>query len=626
MSIEKTVELKTLADVKRVLLQVYSEASVKTLGAALEKAGRLTGKRLTQLPANENAWFDEAQSIVWAGEFRGATPGDQKAAFDTWVKKVCSTIRKAQQHVAAPVAVPDESAAWDQMVDYAAEVENTFDEDGNLLLPNMFSLSMKNLRSQCRHLHPIEMTTETALATLVGCRSDKAGPFRNAIAAFNRLIREQNRHPAIAHLLPNVPIGGLPHLRDAALNWDKFSPAFIASRDRAIRRAISPNREERRDRFEGKLGGGRLTEAGKRKGRKRSAGNPKSATKNHLNSLSWLVRHAYPDRAEAYALVDVSELFEVQVILRAVESYVARAEESAILLNPTDTSSAAITLSRLQVLAERNGWSDEVLFELEDARFDRVDSYQTREMSKEREQFVKLVQRDPAVPRAIVAGPRRLAEEAQLVFDEWGTFKTRERETALHLSMGASMIALLLARSVRSKNLHELVIDGDDAELLKPLRESKPWLEIDRNRVKNRSPISGEIPDRQWRVIVQWLEVGLPKWCEKHGIDFDENVLFLPGPKGILSRQGYNRIWNKCVERLGVPGLQPHLMRHVMATIWLAANPGDYETVAAFLCDKVSTVEKFYARGEGAAAAAMFAEALEALDPTLEAFLKRRVP
>ena len=75
--------------------------------------------------------------------------------------------------------------------------------------------------------------------------------------------------------------------------------------------------------------------------------------------------------------------------------------------------------------------------------------------------------------------------------------------------------------------------------------------------------------------------------------------------------------------RIGVPGLKPHLMCHVAATIWLAASPGDYATFAAFLCDSVNTVEKFYARGEGADAAKLFAEALEALDPTLKSFMKR---
>jgi integrase len=189
--------------------------------------------------------------------------------------------------------------------------------------------------------------------------------------------------------------------------------------------------------------------------------------------------------------------------------------------------------------------------------------------------------------------------------------------------MGAALMALQLARSLRSRNLNCLVIDGPGAELIRPIRESRPWLDIARGRVKNRQPLEGEIPQRQWEVISLWLDEGLPRWCAAKGIDADTNVYLVPGPNGLLSRQSFNRIWNRCMARLGVPGLQPHMMRHVLATLWLAAHPGDYATVAAFLGDKVSTVEKFYARGEGAAAAKLFAEVLESLDPTLDSFLKR---
>src|SRR6056297_1172041 len=380
MSSEHPIGLKTLKDVRLVLPAIYSKASAKTLAAALGKVEKLTGKKLSQLPADENAWYQASRSIIWAGAFRGLTPGDQEEAFETWVKKIAAIIRRAHAHVAVPVIVADESRAWDQIVQYATDVENTVDDQGALILPNMFSMSMTNLRNRCRSVHPSELTTETAHQALASCRADKAASFRNAINAFNKLVCMQNRHPAIAHLLPNVPIGPLPFLRDSPLDWSRFSERFLASRDRAISRAVQPDRHQRRDRFNGQLGASKLA---------------------------------------------------------------------------------------------------------------------------------------------------------------------------------------------------------------------------------------------------NWLESGLPRWCEKHGIDVESNELLLPGPAGVLSRQSFNRVWNRSVARLGVPGLKPHMMRHVLATIWLAANPGDYATVAAFLCDKVSTVEKFYARGEGAAAAKLFADALEALDPTLGSFLKR---
>ncbi|MBL3705852.1 hypothetical protein GI582_24425 [Sulfitobacter sp. BDSS02] len=624
MSSQNTIILKTLKDVQHVLPAIYSEASAKTLDAALRKAERLTGRRLSQLPADENAWFEMARGIIWAGEFRGVTPGDQQDNYETWVKKIAAMIRRAQQHVALPVAVASEKAAWDQIVNYTASVENTFDECGARILPNLFARSMETLRVRCATFHPAGLTTETAKTALVACRADKVTSFRNSISAFNSLIRDRHKHAPIAHLLPSEPIGSLPLLRDPKLEWDKFSEGFIASRDRAIWAAVAPDKKKRRDRFGGRLGESKLAVAGRRKGRRRKVRNVDAARKVHLNALSWFIRHAFPCREEAYEFTSVEDLFEPEIITRAVENYVARAKASDILIDPNDTASASTILSRLQTLADSNGWSEDAIFELEDARFDQVDSYQSREMSKEREQFVQLVERDPSIAWAIVAGPRRLAAEAQLVFDDWDNHKTRAQEEALHLSMGAALLALQLARAVRSRNLNLLLVEGPDAELVRPLRESKPWLDIGRSRVKNRRPIQGEISERQWLVIVGWLDEGLPRWCEKHDIDADENTLLLPGPKGVLSRQSFNRVWNRCVARIGVPGLKPHLMRHVAATIWLAANPGDYATVAAFLCDSVKTVEKFYARGEGAAAAKLFAEALEALDPTLKSYMKRR--
>lgn len=623
MSSETHIGLRSLKDVRHILPAIYSPASARTLDAALRKAEKLTGRKLSQLPADENAWYKETRKIVWAGAFRGLTPGEQEAAFETWVKKIAAMIRRTQDHVTQPVDVTDQGAAWDQIVDYSTDVENTRDAQGLLLLPNMHSVSMATLRSQCRSIHPSALTTDTAFAALASCRADKAASFRNAVSAFNTLIRTQNRHAPIAHLLPNAPIGALPLLRDAPLDWSRFSDQFLASRDRAISKAIRPDREERRHQFGGRLGRSMLGAAGGRKSRRKKTRNFDAARKAHLNALSWLVRHAFPDREAAYDLQRIEDLFVPDIARRAVETYIARAKTSDTLIDPNETASGSTVLSRLQVLAERNGWSEDVIFELEDARFDRVDSYQTREMSKQREKFVKMVQRDPSVARAIVSGPRRLAEEAEPVFDAWDSAGIRERQQALHLSMGACLLALQLARAVRSRNLNLLLIDGPDAELVRPLREARPWLDISRSRVKNRRPIEGEIPERQWLVIAQWLDIGLPRWCAAHDIDLETNELLLPGPAGVLSRQSFNKVWNRCVARLGVPGLEPHLMRHVVATIWLAANPGDYATVAAFLCDKISTVEKFYARGEGAAAAALFADALEALDPTLGTFLKR---
>jgi integrase len=623
MDLSNAPKLSNLNDVRLLLPVIYSAASAKVYEAVLNKAARLTGRKLTQLPAEERAWAELAATIVWAGEIRGDTPGKQQENFDAFVKKVGNAISRAKEHLATPVEAGDEDEAWFTIETYAREVENTSDAEGDLLLPNMFSLSVANLRARCRTTHPALLNTAVVTKALEAAPPDKASTLRNSVAAFNGLIVNRDRHPAIAHLLPARPIGPLPRLRDMPLDWNLFSPEFLESRDRAIRIAIRGTGRER-DRFDGKLGTDPLAERrAARKGRRRPVRNTEARRKSHLNALSWLVRHAFPEREEAYALTSLEHLITEATVERAVKAYVARARASAVLSDPEDTASGTTILSTLETLARRNGHPQEVLWAIEDARYDDVDSYQAREMSVEREQFIKLIERDPAVARAIVAGPRRLAGEAQTAFANWESLGERARGEALHVGMGAALMALQLARSVRPRNLNGLTVDGPGAELIRPIRESRPWLDIARGRVKNRRPLEGEIPQRQWEVISLWLDEGLPRWCKAKGIDADANIYLVPGPNGLLSRQSFNRIWNRCMERLGIPGLQPHMMRHVAATLWLAAHPGDYATVAAFLGDSVKTVEKFYARGEGAAAARLFAEVLESLDPTLDSFLKR---
>jgi hypothetical protein len=616
------IQLASLKDVKLLLPALYSEASAAVYSAALSRVTKLTGKPLSHIPADENAWYELSREIIWAGEFRGDTPGARQEAFDAWVKKVASAIRRAHAHIATPVVSTSEDAAWERFQLYATEVENTRDRNGVLLLPNMASLSIANLRARCRETHPANLNTQTAGRALERCRSDKAATLRRSIAAFNKLIGDRARHPAIQDLLPLTPIGDLPRLRDRPLDWSQFSEMFLASRDRAIKLAIRNDARKKKDQFGGKLGADPLNGRDRTR-RARPVRNPEAARKRHLNALSWLVRHAFEDRIEAYRIESIEALVTCEAVEQATMRYVARAKASPTLLDVEKTASGSSVLSSLETLARRNDWGQEVIWALEDARFDHVDSYQTREMSAEREAFIKLVERNPAIAKAIVSGPRLLKAEAEAAFATWDELGAHSKSEALHLSMGAAMLALQLARSVRSRNLNGMIIDGPDAELVRPLRQSRPWLDIHRSRVKNRRPIEGEIPERQWQVIVAWLDEGLPRWCAAKDIDFEANILLMPGPNGVLSRQSFNRIWNRCVNRIGVPGLRPHMMRHVAATLWLAVNPGDYATVAAFLGDSIATVEKFYARGEGAAAAKLFAGVMEAIDPTLATFLRR---
>jgi hypothetical protein len=239
-------------------------------------------------------------------------------------------------------------------------------------------------------------------------------------------------------------------------------------------------------------------------------------------------------------------------------------------------------------------------------------------MSSTREGFVRLVDRDPAVARAIVTGPETLMREAVRGFEMWKRLGDNHRAETLHLAMAAAAMAVQLARPLRTRNVAEAEFGTD---LLEPRRAGdKAWLSVDKRKVKNRRSVEGPIPERLWRVVETWRDRGRPAWIERHaGTGAADTGHLFPGTRGgPLARATFNKAWNRGMSRLGLIGLTPHMMRHVAATLYLAVHPGGYGVVAALLCDKLRTVEKFYMRGEGRAAAELFADVVEELYPALD--------
>ena len=70
---------------------------------------------------------------------------------------------------------------------------------------------------------------------------------------------------------------------------------------------------------------------------------------------------------------------------RAVANYIDHALATDGLKDPDKTSSGSSILSALETLATRNDFQEKVSWALEDARYDRLDIYQVREMSLEHE-------------------------------------------------------------------------------------------------------------------------------------------------------------------------------------------------------------------------------------------------
>ena len=645
---ERTLRIETLLDVYLLLPELYSESSAKAYESSFGRIERLTGRRLSQISADVVEWEQLAAEIVWAGEFtRARTPEARQRAFDGFVGRVSAAIRRARERATprTAAACADAAATWERVARYVAAAENTYDAQGKALLPNKASLSIENLRARLGRVPPMSIDTAGAVAALAHIPPNKVDSYRRSIRFFNRLIAERGTHSAIASLLPARPIGPLPTQRDPAMDWTRCTAEFQADLERVISRALRAPR--RPDQFGGRLGSdpvaNRRRETG---GRKRPIRNKDARAKAFRRALSWLARHAFPEREPVLGLASIMDLLTEDNVEAAVERFLDRSATAISLKDAKKTTSLTTWLSDLGTIAERNGAGEALVWAIEDMRLDLgEESDATREMSASREAFVKLVDRDPAVVRAIVTGPRVLLAEARRLLGR-KNLTTHQRTEALHLFMAATMLAIQLARPLRTRNVHEMLSEGDMPELVPPRRErASAWLDIGRGRVKNRKPLEGRIPDWLWAVISAWIDEGRPGWRDRATVkdaaaaDMSDigagqartcddangaprhcanHHLFpaLSGP-GAVSRQLINKAWNRGMARLGLTGLTPHMMRHVAATLYLAKNPGDYAVVAALLADSLRTVETFYARGEGRAAMDLFAEVLTELDPTL---------
>ncbi|WP_417809880.1 hypothetical protein [Thioclava sp.] len=608
----------TLNDIYLALPNLYSVSSAKAYSAAFRRVEKLTGRTLKQIPADDVAWTEIARHIVCAGEFRAATPKAAERAFHTWSGKISAAIRKAMEATAEAPVAPDARLAWDQLIDYAKRVQNRPGPDCCKVLPGMADVSLANLRARVGHVFPSELDNEAATDALSCIPSDKTASFRRSLKLFDKMIIQKDRHEEIAALLPVSPVGPLPGRRDAPLDWTALPASLVASCDAAIDRAINGERPQR-DRFGGKLGADPLPRRSKNK---RKIRNPELRRKNHRQALSWLIRHIWADRTPPPGVTQLEELLTSRHVKMATAKYAERTKQSKTLKGANETSSTNSWLATLDTLAKRNDLDDNVLDAIADLRFsDTVHSDYANEMAADRAAFLKLLDHDPEVVRAILTGPRVLAHEARRGFDRWETLGVHARTEALHIVMASAAMALQLSRPLRTRNIHELTMSGEGAELCLPRRRGDlAIIDIARTHVKNNREIFHELPAAQWKTLALWIEEGRARWCASHGIDPDLNPYLFPGTKSgaPISRGTFNKTWNRGMSRIGVIGLSPHLMRHVGATLYIAQYPGAYGVVADLLCDKIGTVEAFYSRGAGREASRLFAEVIQRLDPTLQ--------
>lgn len=608
----------TLAQIVPMLPALYSAASARANAAALRRVEKVMGRRLHHIAADVAAWQDLVRATSWSGQFQARTLAEAEANFQAWAKKIEVIIRRAVAS-GTPAAPRPTGADWTEFCESTTALEKARDAEGRPMLPNMSRLSAATLAARFPDCAPRDITFEKAVAALTIAPPDKKATLRRALRWLDKRIAERDRLPALARHLPDRPIGALPGLRAAPLDWSALHEDLqqeIKAVIRLAQKGVSPPRH----RYDARLGVDPVAAARARRAKGRTKIRaPKIMEKSIRGALSFLLRHVVDDPADLHRYASLSELVTPENIELAVSRFAARAEAEASLKPVSESTSLGAWLSTLCTLALRAGLDVE---EIEATVFELCIEHDVQrpgqaEMSRDRENFLRLLDRDPDVAKAIITAPDRLAAEVRRAFALWDDLGDRQRSEALHLCIAASIFAMQLSRPLRPKNLNELSeIDGG-AQIQRDGAGRLPWLCVPRSEVKNRALLDNPISARQWPVIELWLDEGRDKWCAHHDIPREAPQVY-PGTTGrAFSRALFNRAWNRGCARVGIRGLTPHMMRHVCVTLLLARRPGAYGVAADLIGDDPKTLRRFYARGEGAAATQMFAEILEEISPAI---------
>ena len=612
----------SLKDVEEALGRLYSSASATSYGSKLRTAAKLLGRRLELLPADPHDLRALLERVSWAGHFRGASEAAQQRKFNDLVNRVtgaCERYRADRTPVDG--AAGCRRAEWDAIETFVSERENMRVDECVVFAP-MSSLSIANLRRIVGdRLRPCEIATDSANAVVPKLRGRGLDRLRRSVAFFNKLVLGQNRYPEIAGLLPVVPVGAILRRRAAPLVWDDYPASLKAAFDAALSAIVRDGAHVQADALAALGAGLNVAEVLSRARKAKRIRKPQAARRNYGVALRWLIREA-----EAAEILDPAEMTDLAVLCRAevvaplISHWKAKTAASDALKRVDETATIHSYLSRLEVVASRVLGDPEEAARIAILRItdDAISNPFVRGMAKDREEFVAYVAGNPQAVEALIEAPFALAREAGRQLAGWEGLDRATRMRALRLYAGAMQFGLQMTRPIRPDNLRLLTIDGPEVNIRRPLTgRGQAILRLPPAETKNRRRLEHAIPHDVWAILDGWLTTWRPRWLEIFG--YADSVHLVPGASasGALSMQSASTIWNDAAAMIGLPTMTGHMARHACATIYLAAHPGDFETVASLLGDKVETVRAFYGRDSGHEAAARFRVVLERRFPKL---------
>jgi integrase len=159
-----------------------------------------------------------------------------------------------------------------------------------------------------------------------------------------------------------------------------------------------------------------------------------------------------------------------------------------------------------------------------------------------------------------------------------------------------------------------------DEHLVRPDPKTKriSAIVIDADETKNRQGLTYALSERTSAILQRWI-------TEFRPLLTSAGNPYLFGGKGVqpMTRAGIrDTVKAITFECLGVP-INPHLFRHLAATVYLEACPGGFEDVRRLLGHKtLQTTTRAYTRIENEASVKRFDKILDDIDETMGLALK----
>lgn len=555
----------------------YSAGSAADLIKALDRAVKLYDHLpLTRIPVDlaafDRRWAERTDTIML-----GFKSPD---AFAKWRSCIRGALKRALGLKVPPTATPTNDP-WATVLAYVEA-----NSGPTKIFPTNRQLTLVVIAERARltgRLSPAQLDAEWVRQQDAALHYGRRKVFRRAVAFLNILAAERNAHPAIAGLLPTTPLARPLPQRGRPFGGAILPASFHADLDAFL--AWYPTRK-----CDPKFAAD-TPEA---------RGAPSSIVA-YRSALSWLVREVVEGEilppAEITGLAAVCNVDTIR--LAAYAFSVRRAAEDSVLKKGASSLHAyaakAAFVTRHWIKADE----DECTALTALLREPAIRTSQVGRIAAERETFIRRLDRDSALQKAILMLPDTLMQVADVLLVRWPSLRRGARMQTLRLALAATQAAFLLrTMPVRATNLRTMRFRGPSATLLLPKRRGEAMaFDIPAADVKNHRHLDGPVAVLTEPFLQRWLDAYRPLYVYEHPFDApirDSDFLF-PGTsrEAAMDASVFAQAFTLGMSHAGLD-LTLHECRHAVATLALKEDRTRLQIVADWLGDSVATVERYY--------------------------------